>query len=406
MTDSGPFGLDGDIGEDVRTAANFHGATGYRWPYKPPNQPPAEPERLVTVDHNWRLNPGKGDFAVELRYRTTQNFGNVVQKGQSKSAGGYFKLEQPQGRMRCLLKDETGNKRSVTSPIATNDGQWHTVRCEREGDRLKLYVDGDLVRNVSHHLGRIANTKDLSIGGKKNCNQEEITCDYFTGYLDYVKIQRAGVKTDQVDFVAGATQSAKTKRIRLDLPNVNPGDAMVLFVTTTKVVSFRKPKGVTGWAKIGSKRDARMKTRVWVKAAEPGDSNDEVAVRFGERAKANLTVLVYRGVDKGESIGKSSSREATGKKLKRKTPQVSVADPSAWAISFWAHRDSTTTSLDAPMGVKTRVGDTLGGHAHPTVLAADSNGATGAGDYGHLIAKADQASRNGVTWTIILRPED
>ena len=406
MTDSGPFGLDGHIGEDVRTGASFDGATGYRWLYKLPNQPPAEPERLVTVDHNWRHNPGTGDFAVELRYRTTRNFGNVVQKGQSKTAGGYFKLEQPNGRMRCLLKDESGHKRAVRSPIATNDGQWHTIRCERSGNRLKLFVDGVQVRNVSHHLGKIANTKDLSIGGKKNCDQGKVTCDYFTGYIDHVRIQRAGVNADQIDFVASATQSARTKRILLELPNLESGDVMVLFATTTKVVSFRKPKKFTGWTKIGSKRDTRMKTRVWVKTAEPEDSNDEVAVRFGERAKANLTVVVYRGADNADPIVKRSSRKALGKKLKRKTPQVSVGDPSAWVISFWAHRDSKSTSLDSPVGVRQRAGDSLSGHAHPTVLAADSNGATGAGDYGRLIARADQPSRNGVTWTIILRPED
>ena len=39
---------------------------------------------------NTRLNPGSGNFAVEFRMRTTHSFGNVIQKGQAGSKGGYW----------------------------------------------------------------------------------------------------------------------------------------------------------------------------------------------------------------------------------------------------------------------------------------------------------------------------
>jgi hypothetical protein len=37
--------------------------------------------------------------------------------------------------------------------------------------------------------GTIANTRPVTIAAKGNCDQVEITCDYFSGDLDYVKIE-------------------------------------------------------------------------------------------------------------------------------------------------------------------------------------------------------------------------
>src|SRR5215211_9017239 len=63
MIDSSGHGIDGSIGSAVITGATFDGATGYRWPFTSPTQPPAQPERLVLVSDS-RLNPGSGDYAV------------------------------------------------------------------------------------------------------------------------------------------------------------------------------------------------------------------------------------------------------------------------------------------------------------------------------------------------------
>jgi hypothetical protein len=104
------------------------GGTGYRFTFIRPNQPPANPQRLVQVPHNARLNPGTGDFAVEVRLRTTHSFGNVIQKGQSGSAGGYFKLQQPNGKISCLFRGSAGSSTASSGTTRVNDGQWHTVR--------------------------------------------------------------------------------------------------------------------------------------------------------------------------------------------------------------------------------------------------------------------------------------
>jgi hypothetical protein len=192
MVDSGPAGRNGVIGSDIAVGATYDGATGYRWSTMSPTAPPAKPERIAYVESTSAHNPDDGDFAVEFRYRTTKSYGNVVQKGQATTKGGYFKFEQPKGFMTCLFKDGNGVRRAVKSSVATKDGEWHVIRCELSDWGIRLYVDGQITAQRHTTIGNIANTKRLSIGGKSYCDQIEVTCDYFNGDIDYVKIEKGG----------------------------------------------------------------------------------------------------------------------------------------------------------------------------------------------------------------------
>jgi hypothetical protein len=52
-----------------------------------------------------------------------------------------------------------------------------------------MTVDGVVTGRNTNPTGSIANNKPLVIGGKLNCDQVNITCDYFAGDIDYVKLQ-------------------------------------------------------------------------------------------------------------------------------------------------------------------------------------------------------------------------
>ena len=65
---------------------------------------------------NATLRPGSSDFAVTVRYRTTENFGNILQKGQSGGNKGYWKFQQPKGIVSCLFRGADGSK-SVNSGV-------------------------------------------------------------------------------------------------------------------------------------------------------------------------------------------------------------------------------------------------------------------------------------------------
>ncbi len=196
MVDDSGNGIDGAVGSAVETGTIVDGATAYHWDATAPNQPPAKPERLVQVNDG-RLNPGDRDFAVTVRFRTTHDYGNMIQKGQSTTRGGYFKWEIPKGRLMCLFRsrDHFGNllgQKSVRSPLdmPLNDGRWHTVRCEKTVDRVTMTIDGAVtVQSSRGTIGPISNTVPLTIGGKLNCDQVTTTCDYFAGDIDFVRIQ-------------------------------------------------------------------------------------------------------------------------------------------------------------------------------------------------------------------------
>jgi Concanavalin A-like lectin/glucanases superfamily len=178
MVDSSGNGRHGAIGASVQEGTALPGGgTGYRFPYIRPN--------------STALNPGSGDFAVEFRMRTTHSFGNVIQKGQAGSPGGYWKFQQPSGKISCLFRGSAGSSTASSGSVRVNDGNWHTVRCERTSSMVTMFVDGVVTGRNRNATGTIANTRPLTIAGKGNCDQVEITCDYFSGDFDYVRIDRS-----------------------------------------------------------------------------------------------------------------------------------------------------------------------------------------------------------------------
>lgn len=188
MVDSSTNGIHGTPGADVVTGSFDSSGIYYRFPhFVRPADVPVNPERLVQVDDG-RLNPGTRDYAVTVTFRTTRSFGNIIQKGQSGAVGGYFKMQMPKGVVGCLFRGAAGSK-SVNSGVALNDGQWHTVRCERQPDRVIMTIDGSKVRQGWGLTGNISNNVPLTIGGKLKCDQVTVTCDYFDGDINRVVIQ-------------------------------------------------------------------------------------------------------------------------------------------------------------------------------------------------------------------------
>jgi hypothetical protein len=182
--------VNGTIGSAVKTGVQLQGATAYQWLFTSPTAPPPKPERLVQAS-SASLNPGSGTYSVTLRYLTTKHFGNIVQKGQAGSKGGYFKLENPNGRLNCVFRGVSSSgsflRKAVESGVIS-DGTWHTVVCTRTPTGLTLTVDGSVVATAKGSTGSISNPNPVTIGGKLNCDQITTTCDYYTGAIDYIKI--------------------------------------------------------------------------------------------------------------------------------------------------------------------------------------------------------------------------
>lgn len=190
MLDSGGNNLNGTINQlQIDTGVEYNGAIGYTWTYKHPEAYPAEPERIIQVPDNVLLDNITNTFTIEMRYRTSHSFGNIAQKGQSTTTGGQWKVQAPGGYPSCLFKSALGQM-AVKSTLDLSDNEWHTLRCIRTPTSVRMYVDDVYqgIKNSAVDLGPINNNYPLTVGGKINCDQVLITCDYFTGHIDYLKL--------------------------------------------------------------------------------------------------------------------------------------------------------------------------------------------------------------------------
>lgn len=168
--------------------------TGFRWSNVKPNLPPATPQRVVQINDP-ALNPGTRDWKISFRYRTSHPFGNIMQKGQSTSKGGQIKFQLPKGQISCMFKGVTGARRSIKTVGAYDDNIFHVVTCERLTSGVTLNVfdsSGQTLletRHINGSTGNLSNDIPMTIGGKINCDQVAITCDYFAGDIDWVKVE-------------------------------------------------------------------------------------------------------------------------------------------------------------------------------------------------------------------------
>jgi Concanavalin A-like lectin/glucanases superfamily len=189
MKDTGTTRVNGKIGSGVTTGVHVSGATAYRFPFLKPNTPPAHPEHLVSVPDSPSVDPGNSNYSIEIRYRTTNAFGNLIQKGQAQTSGGQIKIQLPKGRPSCYFLGSAGRV-GAGGPRALNDGRWHLLRCTRTNSAVDLYVDGVRVGHKNGVSGDLDNSFPLTIGGKPRCDQIKVTCDYFSGDVDYVRITK------------------------------------------------------------------------------------------------------------------------------------------------------------------------------------------------------------------------
>lgn len=192
MLDSSGNGHHGVIGADA-LAQGLKRDSGiyYDWSLRCPSCPPAAPSRVVQVpDDGAELDIPDPTvlWTAEIRYRTPKGYGNLMQKGQGTTAGGQFKFENPAGLAKCVWNGANGNYIAVRASTYTNDRQWHTVQCVHRETTVEIWVDGVREQVKGRRTGPIDNAKPFVVGGKSSCNQTSVTCDYYTGLIDYIMI--------------------------------------------------------------------------------------------------------------------------------------------------------------------------------------------------------------------------
>ncbi len=211
LADSSGNGVTGSIGATVDTGVRSGSTTYHRFPPISATAP-ADPGRLHVVSDDPGLDPGSDTFAVTVRFRAGYTGRNMIQKGQSTTVGGMWKIEFEgvTGRARCLFRGPDSDS-LVSSDGNTVDDGWHILRCEHSATGTIMTLDGVRQARSTRSTGPIANNKDLVIGGKGNCDNITTSCDYFVGDLDYVTIERGGSTTTTTTSTTTSTTSTTVK---------------------------------------------------------------------------------------------------------------------------------------------------------------------------------------------------
>jgi len=139
---------------------------------------------FIDVGNVSELNVGADDFTLSIWFRTTDTSTDapvnrfLVGKGASGpirytlaviiGSGGN------DGRVSINIDDDVAS-RAVTSATTVNDGEWHHVVAVRDGDNLRLYIDGAEDANSPTDIsttGSLTNNDTFRFGADKNGNNK------------------------------------------------------------------------------------------------------------------------------------------------------------------------------------------------------------------------------------------
>jgi hypothetical protein len=191
MVDGTGHGHHGAISQGAAAAGLHLNGSYYAWSARCRDCPPVALPRVIQVPDSSELEiPDPAvRYSLEVRFSTTSAYGNLMQKGQAGTAGGQIKLEDPIG-LRCVFEGANGTVAVVGGTRSLNDGTWHTAACVHTATSVSQWVDGVLVAEVNVSTGPINNGAPFVIGGKTQCDQKSVGCDYYSGLIDWTRISR------------------------------------------------------------------------------------------------------------------------------------------------------------------------------------------------------------------------
>jgi hypothetical protein len=183
MADSSGHGHDGAISDvTLGLAGRSDGSGAYHF----------DGGSMVRVPHDAELNPGTAPITISAWIRVPANLRtgdyNVIQKGTATASGGAYKLEvfgksgKKFGFPACAFNGPTKAKNRVYGPVTIADGQWHHVECHLTATQAYAVVDGRSGPVAKRVVPSIANSTDLTIGGKPT------DVHHFIGDLDEVSV--------------------------------------------------------------------------------------------------------------------------------------------------------------------------------------------------------------------------
>jgi PKD repeat protein len=199
-------------------------------------------------------------------------------------------------------------------------------------------------------------------------------------------------------FRASATANSSGTAGSVILPAaVQPGDQLVLVVTTNVATTASTP---AGWTALGERTDGTpdMRSSVFTRTAVEGSGGSTVTSTLsGPGTKSSRVVVAYSNADP-VTLAASSVLGASSTALT--TPAVSVPTAGSSVLSYWSEKSSGTGEWTLPAAVTSRASSVGSGTGRITAAAGDTV-VTGASWPG-ATAVAPAAGTKGIAWSIVV----
>jgi len=167
----------------------------------------------IRVTNSVTLNSKTATYALWLRTSKSCEADRYIfeknkENGFALCIAGSEKKPDDKGKLRFVV-----NNHECLSDNAVNDGSWHHAIAVYDGEKLKLYVDGEPQKQVTACKGQIgSNTNILAIG--MNCSnptpKEKNTG--FDGVMDDIMIFNQSINDEEAKAVLASTKPKFTKQ--------------------------------------------------------------------------------------------------------------------------------------------------------------------------------------------------
>jgi hypothetical protein len=146
----------------------------------------------ATAPDKANLDPGTAGVRLSARISITQvprvgQTYDVVRKGLSTTAGGYYKIEirrssSGQAVAACRFKDANGRAGDITGTANLAGKGFVTITCTKTSSGVTVSAGGRTA-TAAKTLGSIGNSASVFVGSKGD------STDWFPGLMDFVKIE-------------------------------------------------------------------------------------------------------------------------------------------------------------------------------------------------------------------------
>ena len=205
------------------------------------------------------LDWGAGDGTVSLWVRYSETQDSYYTKLLIKGAGGANQKRytiQTAGDYETLAfsidDNGAGGFAEVAHDIASNDGYWHHVVGVRDGNNLRLYIDGAESPNSPVSIagyGDIDDDEELTIGAGNTGEGGSGNDDYFDGSISDVKIWNRALSAAEVrQMYQPVAASIYGHTVTNNAAMITHGDYPPPLVGGTNTLSFADLLTIQGYA--------------------------------------------------------------------------------------------------------------------------------------------------------------